>query len=943
MPAKPFNRQPDALKLDFQGMNVVFPPDSMPPGKFPYAQNVRQYQRDAIGPRVSESASIYTPVSESVHSLMRLNDNTISAGYGVWVFGYGTDLNVGGTQVATGFSGYRLGMASYRPAASPQPWVYIADTNKAIKVNANNAAFNTGIEEPQTTVTVTDFGPGGGGPTYPVFYQAKWRSSATGAVSNPSPPMLTGYTSPTGHVPQIAPPSLAGLDPQVDTWDLYRQDVGLINMTYVASANIGDFILDQFTDEQLAANPLMQFDDYEPYPSIDLPHNAVVTITGSAPGPWTLTWVTGAQFNTRWLPGTIVNTNGYGTFTLYIRPTSATSMQIINNVLGITGGTTIAIYIPEPILGAQRLPTLWGPTDNVGYFFSVGDPLRPGTLYFTKGNNPDSAPQTNQIEVTSPSEPLINGAIVNGLGIVMSTERGWLIYPNFANAVATVIGVQGSPFQLYETIEGYGLYAKEGICTDGGANLYFWSKEGIRVSQGGLGSQSLTDADLYNLFPHENFTQLPSYKVGSYTVNSPDYTNPNSFALRFAQGYLYADYQDTSGGFWTLVCDIHDIQNPIWSVDLYEFPVVIHADYEGAGNPFLEAAVGTAVGDATGNVRLLDVGGAETGNMVLAMPSFDAGDLRATKQFGDLWVDAAVQAGDAVTLNLWASRYTSNVTGDLSLTTLASTGGVRTGIIVDLNSGDGIYTTDLALVFTVPLAVFPTTLLYAWQPTLIPQPETTEHRATDWDDGGIPGDKFVQGCIIEADTGNVAKAIAIQSSDDLSLHVPLESPVAWNGQSTKTFSLATPFVAHSMRIVPQDSVPWRQQGWVLKYVFEPYPSLAENWQTELLSHGFEGWQHIKEINVPYLSTTPLTLTLLFDPQSYTIPTITLPSSGGVMQKLLVIIPPNKFKLVSYGLQGASRFRLWKDQMEVKCGPWGRTDAYRIVKPFGGPSREGAQV
>jgi hypothetical protein len=63
---------------------------------------------------------------------------------------------------------------------------------------------------------------------------------------------------------------------------------------------------------------------------------------------------------------------------------------------------------------------------SVAYMFACGGSLRPGTLYFTKGNNPDSAPDTNQIEVTSPSEPLQNGCIVNGFAQVFSTDRAWI-------------------------------------------------------------------------------------------------------------------------------------------------------------------------------------------------------------------------------------------------------------------------------------------------------------------------------------------------------------------------------------------------------------------------------------------------------------------------------------------------------------------------------------
>ena len=66
--------------------------------------------------------------------------------------------------------------------------------------------------------------------------------------------------------------------------------------------------------------------------------------------------------------------------------------------------------LQSPALAQQPLPYMAGPTDNINYVLAVGDPLRPGTMYWCKGSNLDSAPDTNQMEVTDPSEPLVNVA-----------------------------------------------------------------------------------------------------------------------------------------------------------------------------------------------------------------------------------------------------------------------------------------------------------------------------------------------------------------------------------------------------------------------------------------------------------------------------------------------------------------------------------------------------
>ena len=69
---------------------------------------------------------------------------------------------------------------------------------------------------------------------------------------------------------------------------------------------------------------------------------------------------------------------------------------------------------PSLILAAQPLPYLWGPSDNINFTLGVGDTLRPGTLYWCEADNLDSAPDTNQHDVTDPSEALVNGRHESG-------------------------------------------------------------------------------------------------------------------------------------------------------------------------------------------------------------------------------------------------------------------------------------------------------------------------------------------------------------------------------------------------------------------------------------------------------------------------------------------------------------------------------------------------
>lgn len=852
---------------------------------------------------------------------------------------------VDATLVQSGMSGKRLAMVPFRPNTSVAPWMYVGDSNKLIKIRSDMITYKQGIMEPQTIpVTVL----AGAGPiTGNIFYACKYRSSATGAQSNPSPVAHNKFIVAAANAIQVTCP--ASTDPQADLIDVYRFG-DVLDYTYVSTVQNGtpNFI-DSLSAAAIANNPLMQFDDFEPFPSIDVPKTSVVTVGASGiPGTILLTRTGGDFFNLRWLGGTTAQISLAGAvqgsgLILFARPlTNATmivQVQPVGTVIAAVAGYTLVIT--QPILAAQPLPAFWGPTDNAAFMFACGDPLRPGTLYFTKGNNPDSAPDTNTIEITSPAEPLIGGCIVGGLSLVMSGERGWLIYPNFAQATATIVGVQGSPFSTVESIADRGLFTKEGICADGGGNAYFIAKDSIRKSPGGVGSVSITD-DIYNLFPHEGASQQ-IYNIAGYIIQPPNYTQPDGMALRFSQGYVYFDYIGLDNNRYTLN---YDTDHEAWSVDTYVSPASIHADNPGSFiSPGPNVPLGPLMGCLDGTVRKLSPTGTEAGAaaaMTILTPAWDAGEQRADKHFGDLYLETTTPAGVAnnFTLALFSDRYSVFQAAALTPATIPAVAGLRVGSVLELNAGSGVYGRDIELAIQVAVNNVGS-LLHLWQPSSILQPETTGERFSDWYDAENNGTKFVQGVIVEADTGNVPKQFAVQSADDLSVtsFVEVGAGIAFNGRSKKAFSVAVPVIAHSIRLVPQDTVPWRV--WDLEWIWVPYPELARVWATEVLSHGLKGFQHLGDMNVAHLSTADVTLTL--NPDNGTPIVITIPNSGGLQTKSLVTIPAIKFKLLGYLFSSTQPFRLWKDEIEVEVKQWGDSGPYQIVKPFGGSHSEGAVV
>jgi hypothetical protein len=518
-------------------------------------------------------------------------------------------------------------------------------------------------------------------------YRGVYRSSATGAVSNPSPASL-GQTIPL-QANAIALPYTS--DPQVDLCDYYRLDEGLDNYTYIAtgpndgagatvnSVLYNTAIFDELTDTLVISNPTLEYDNFEPFPSIDSPAKGVVNVGNGG----VITWVSGTQFNTRWLPGTVIQIGSPSAqaYVLYTRPTSATAMTIP----GVNAGNNLAYSIAEPILAAQPSPTIWGPTpDNAGAFAFAVDPLNTGDLVWTKGNNFDSAPDTNRLNVTSPSETMMNGVVTSELSMVFSTDRFWLIYPNFADAVATATGTVGSPWILVQSGGTRGLYMRYAIGALGGT-VAFRAKDCIAVTTGGGPEQPITD-DIYNLFPHGGTTPQP-VQIGPYTVYPPDDTKPNAQTIAVTPGYIFYNYQDVNGNPRTLV---YDIEGKGWSVDSYTPTVNCHL-----------YAVGTAdmhyAGCTDGTVRPFISNGAEVGTSIIVTRSENGGSARVQKIIGG-WFLRAV-ASTAITLAYYAQRFQTAITGFTPLTVTGASG-IEQDFLIDFTNAANTQVLDAGMIMS---------------------------------------------------------------------------------------------------------------------------------------------------------------------------------------------------------------------------------------------------
>lgn len=540
----------------------------------------------------------------------------------------------------------------------------------------------------------------------PYKYRVRPRSSVTGVKGNPSPNMRYGVSprrqSVNVHVPGVSP------DPQWDTNDIFRYGGAITQWRFIGSQRLGighTVFVDNFDDAAATAGDELEFDNFEPWPSIDFPLNAQ---TISVSGTTALVTIPAPTNVLRFLPGNLVLLGGQNAYTLWTRPIATGNpdeylFQFVENA----GSQTIAqpvfvVTIYEPAIARQFLPYMWG-TDDSGTLFACGDPLRPGTVYFSKNNAPDSAPDAYNIEIVQPSEPLQGGEILDGRSFVASTERWWALYPQPSN-----------PLERYNPVLQplpRGLAAPFGHCNDG-RSIFWWAKDGIWSSTKG----SLTDEDLYNLFPHEGIpgtsVTYATPPVGR-TIFPPDYTQAGSFRLTYGNYYLYATYKDTSGAYETLV---YDTRRDAWCLDQYAVPVTAFCHPEQTADTLLMTDTSGQVLSQTPLMN--DV--ATPIDALLATMEFDGGDTRAPKQWGDLYLDCIPAAPAGLILN--PTSYSNPITAPIPV----PTGAARVQLPINLGGLVVASTFGIVIQWTDDYTANPfITRLFVWQPSLTIQPAET--------------------------------------------------------------------------------------------------------------------------------------------------------------------------------------------------------------------------
>jgi hypothetical protein len=745
------------------------------------------------------------------------------------------------------------------------------------------------------------YGPDVGniGAEYKYIY--RYRNKETGITSAWSPPSRTGLNA---HRQRISVVTTSSGDSQTDLVDTARKGGVIPFWKYIGATTNGGTFNDDHSDSDVDQAESIDLNGFQPFCITDLSKTGTCNVAGT-----TVDITAGDAANVNWARNSIIVIDNQ-VCTLFGPPLS-TSKITINESIGSLSGVTF--YLPAPLLTGQALSSIFGPIGygETGIFiFAVGNPTNPGTLYWTNGNDPDLMRDINNLDVCSPSEPLIAGVVYNGKAFILSTERMFEIFPNFSS---------DSQFVTQEIPNSRGMLGSTqntAICV--GPKIWYRGKDGIYETTGGE-PQNITDKDLYSLFPHDG-----QAGTTTNTYNPPDDTKAQN--LEYYDGYIYYNYTDTSSNPITLV---YNLSTKAWSFDSYSsvIPIISYGE-EGSGIHSL--LMGGKTSGGTGKLWQ-QTGTSDDGNAIASTIetfAFDAEQIRNKKIFGDSFFDADP---NNTTLNILVEFDRDTATESLeSSQTRTGTGRTKTPPLA-IQSGDGklAYNESLKITWSSTSA---TPKLYGYEYSYIIKPEDTTTRATDPNDLGTPHAKWVQGFRIHCNTFNTQKTFKVQSDTGTNgVWVDQQSfNITSNGQSVQAFSFDTPFITHLVRIVSSDTDAW--EVFQVEYEFNIEPELVEEYETQQTSHGLQGYQHLGSLYITHLSTSNLSLVRTLDGVAQS--SITIPHSNGLRLKSYVRIPAVKYKVCQYKITSSSGFRLYKNDCEARVKQWNSSGPYNIIQPFG---------
>ncbi len=422
---------------------------------------------------------------------------------------------------------------------------------------------------------------------------------------------------------------------------------------------------------------------------------------------------------------------------------------------------------------AQPVPVLFGPAQ--GMIFGLGDPYRPGHLYWCTPGQPDHWGADNHLEVCSPSEELMAGLMVGAQPFCFSRERLYAIYPALTGTVDVSVTTTGCR---------RGLVSRQAWAI--GLGLIFGvAKDCLFATNGG--AEDVVSDPISRLFDGQTWNGYAPI----------DFAFPLAIRLSVAWNDLYFQYQDTNGDRQILV---YSLIYKFWTA--YAFAQDLSYVLPDDDTPIANILAG---GKTTGTSYLHD-GFSDAGIAIpftIRTADWDLSRPREDKLLGDQILDADLQ-GVTVTLQ---NRLNSSTI-------------VNAAQAIDVGSGRKRYIFDSFGTTPQRARTISTELVgssgsarptfYFLGQSFLLEPDQTLNRVTQWDDLGHPDEKYVMGVTFDVDTGNVARTILIEKDLNGLTSLITTLTVQSDGRHKFQFSWAGT-QAHKVRVRPNDDC----KAWIL--------------------------------------------------------------------------------------------------------------------------------
>lgn len=638
---------------------------------------------------------------------------------------------------------------------------------------------------------------------------------------------------------------------------------------------------------------------------------------------------------------------------------------------------------------AQPTPYWWGPVNNI--VFTAGDPNRPGSVYYCYPGQIDHWGADNYLNVASPTEAITNGFVYAGQSYAWSTQRLYAITPNLldeltitaqptpcAKAPAASWAFAVGPSSVF-------FIANDGFYQTNGGDALNLSDNWLRPLFLGQTSNGLLPIDFsattalrVEVYLNEVWFQYRdsggtnraliyglldqswrSYSFGTQVSCMLADTVPGSNSLILGgrtTGDAYA-YSGTSDNGSAIACNIRTgtLNQGDSEADKLYADVTVDAVRDGATltvTPYLtnETVAATALSISTGTGRqrypysfspqptrgsnlALDVAWSSASalpKVYVAQLSYALMPSQATaagidyENLGDTYLTGLNLVLDtfglAKTIEIYA-QIEDDAPALISTQTIPAISGRRQ---VDISLPTPIRGHLYKFQFTDanPYELF----AHTWITT--PEPSEQANLNGQFENAGTLADKYVKGVLVEIDTFGLTKTLAVQI--DGVTHTTLS--VATTGRKVVQFSFAQG-LGRVLRLIATDTNPGRMYSY--QWVFDTEPLALSRWETQLITHGLDGWQIPTYAYVTLKSTATVTYELIAYNQNGTsvTGTYTIPSTDGVKRQVFVPFIASKGTLFEHTLTSSSAFWLYRDESKVCVSPWGSQESVE-VKPWG---------